>query len=337
MNKIIILTKTLQEGEKLRISLEKHDTSLGNIICFIKEDIINNTELARDCEYIFSTWYMPEFTEEEVTKCFPNLKAIYYSAGTVKYFAEPFMKKGVRVFSAASANGIPVAEFAASQIVLANKGYFQAQRNYKWPIWHRGYFRARGCAERKYGNYGSKVGLLGCGAIGSKVVELLKPYKLDVFVYDPYLSDARIETLGVKKVSLKDLFRNCDVVSNHLPDIPETKGMINYELLSSMKPTATFINTGRGAQVDEKALNKVLRRHKDMCALLDVSSHEPLWPWSPLYRRKNVFLTPHIAGSLSNEVERMVEYMVRAYHDTLNGISNPCETSIEIIAKQSTH
>lgn len=337
MNKIIILTKKVQEGEKLRISLKKFDETLGSIISITKKDIVNNTALTRDCEYIFSTWFMPEFTEGEVTKYFPNLKAIYYAAGTVKYFAEPFMKKGIRVFTAASANGIPVAEFAASQIVLANKGYFQAQRNYKWPIWRRGYFRAREYAERKYGNYGSKVGILGCGAIGSNVVKLLKPYNIDVYIYDPYLTDERVKSLGVKKISLKEVFSTCDVVSNHLPDIPETKGIINYELLSSMKPTATFINTGRGAQVDEKALNKVLCQYKDMCALLDVSSHEPLWPWSPLYWRKNVFLTPHIAGSLSNEVERMVEFMVNAYHDTLIGSNNVCETSLEIIAKQSTH
>ena len=337
MNNIIILTKKHQEGEKLRMSLKKFDETLGAVPCLTKEDVLNDPSKTEGCEYIFSTWFMPEFTEEEVTRCFPNLKAIYYAAGTVKYFAEPFLKKGVRVFTAASANGIPVAEFAASQIVLANKGYFQAQGSYKWPIWHRGYFKARGYAERKYGNYGSKVGVLGCGAIGSKVVELLKPYKIDVCVYDPYLSDERAATLGVKKVSLEEMFRKCDVVSNHLPDIPETRGLINYELLSSMKPTATLINTGRGAQVDEKALNKVLRQHKDMCALLDVSSHEPLWPWSPLFWRKNCFLTPHIAGSLSNEVERMVEYMVQAYHETLEGKQNPCETTLEIIAKQSTH
>ena len=337
MNNIIILTKKLQEGEKLRMSLKQFDEALGVVPCLTKEDVLKDPVQAENCEYIFSTWYMPEFTEEEITRCFPKLTAIYYAAGTVKYFAEPFLKKDIRVFTAASANGIPVAEYATSQIMLANKGYFQAQRGYKWPIWHRGYFKARGFAERKYGNYGSKVGLLGCGAIGSKVVELLKSYKISVCVYDPYLTDERSTTLGVTKVSLEEMFRTCDVVSNHLPDIPETRGIINYELLSSMKPMATFINTGRGAQVDEKALNKVLRQHKDMCALLDVSSHEPLWPWSPLYWRKNCFLTPHIAGSLSYEEERMVEYMVQAYRDTLEGKQNPYETSLEIIAKQSTH
>ena len=337
MNKIIILTKKLEQGEKLRKSLKRFDEELGAVPCFTKEDVLNNPFKVENCENIFSTWFMPEFTEEEVARCFPKLIAIYYAAGTVKYFAEPFLKKDIRVFTAASANGIPVAEYAASQIVLANKGYFQAQRGYKWPVWHRGYFKARGYAERKYGNYGSKVGLLGCGAIGSKVVELLRPYKISVCVYDPYLSDERAFELNVKIVGLEEMFRTCDVVSNHLPDIPETRGVIDEALLSSMKPTATFINTGRGAQVNESALNKVLKKNPDMCALLDVSSHEPLWPWSPLYWRKNCFLTPHIAGSLSNEEERMVEYMVQAYRDTLEGKQNPCETSLELIAKQSTH
>ncbi|MGM9776813.1 MAG: hydroxyacid dehydrogenase [Prevotella sp.] len=335
--KTIILTKRQNEGEKLRQALTIFDNTISSCLCLTKEDVLNNPEKTKDCEYIFSTWYMPEFTDKEVEKFFPSLKAIFYAAGTVKYFAEPFLAAGVRVFTASSANGIPVAEFAASQIVLANKGYFQAQKRYKWPIWHRGYFLARGYAERKVGNYGAKVGLLGCGAIGSKVVELLRPYKLEVFVYDPYLSDERVAELGVKKVGLEEMFKTCDVVSNHLPDIPETRGMIDEALLSSMKPTATLINTGRGAQVNETALNKVLKKHPDMCALLDVTSHEPLFPWSPLYWRKNVFLTPHIAGSLSKEIDRMVEYMVQAFHDTLTGKPNACETTLEIIEKQSTH
>lgn len=280
---------------------------------------------------------MPVFSKEEIEKFFPSLRCVFYAAGTVKYFAEPFLQKGVRVFAASSANGIPVAEFTASQIILAGKGYFQAQRTYKWPIWHRGFNKSRGYAERKFGNYGANIGIIGCGAIGSKVVELLKPYKLNVFIYDPYISDEHVKELGEKKVELKELFRICDVISNHLPDIPETKHIINEEMLYSMKPTATFINTGRGAQVDEKALNRVLKKHKDMCALLDVTSHEPLYPWSPLYWRKNVFLTPHIAGSLSQEYNRMVEYMVQAYENVIEGKNNVCETTLEIIEKQSTH
>ena len=76
MNKITILTKNLQEGEKLRMSLKKFDETLGAVPCLTKEDVLNDPNKTETCECIFSTWYMPEFTEEEVAKCFPNLKAV---------------------------------------------------------------------------------------------------------------------------------------------------------------------------------------------------------------------------------------------------------------------
>ncbi len=333
----IIVTKKAAEGENLQTWLAKFDGSLASVPYYTKEDVIRKASELNDCRYIFSTWYMPEFTVEEITELFPSLECIFYAAGTVKYFAEPFLKRGVRVFSASKANGIPVAEFAAAQIILANKGYFQAQRTYRWPAWHKRFNASRGYAERKSGNYDANVGIIGCGAIGSKIIELLSSYNLNIYICDPYITDEQASFLGVKQVSMDELFEICDVISNHLPDIPETRGIIGDSLLNRMKPTATFINTGRGAQVDEKALNKVLKRHKDMCALLDVTSHEPLLPWSPLYTRKNVFLTPHIAGSLSGEYGRMVEYMVAAYRDVVAGKPSPCETSLDIISKQSTH
>lgn len=335
--KTIILTKKLQDGEELRKSLQTFDQSFALLSCLTKKDVMMRISDLDDCEYIFSTWYMPEFSEEEISKYFPSLKCIFYAAGTTKYFAAPFLKKGIRVFTATSANSIPVAEFTASLVILAGKGYFQSQRSYKWPIGYKGFNRSRRFAERKSGNYDANVGIIGCGAIGSKVVELLSNYKLNVYVHDPYISEIYANKLNVKKVSLEELFSICDVVSNHLPDIPETKGLINEVLLYSMKPTATFINTGRGAQVNEKALNQVLKKRKDMCALLDVTTHEPLYPWSPLYWRKNVFLTPHIAGSLSKECRRMAEYMIQAYHDVLNNKTNICETTLETIKKQSKH
>ncbi len=321
MKNIIILTKVLKDGEKLKHELAKRCTDFSSLKCYLKETIVNTTNV----EYLFSTWYMPTFSDSEIRKLFPNLIAVFYSAGTVKYFAEPFLKNGIRVFTAASANGISVAEFTTSQIILANKGYFQAQKAYKWPIWNKGFNKARKKSEVKYGNYGATIGIIGCGTIGSTVVKLLRPYKLNVLVYDPFLSEEHAIELGVTKVELTELFMSSDVISNHLPDIPETIGMINYDQLSLMKSTVTFINTGRGRQVVEHDLAKVMRKNKNMCALLDVTSHEPMFPWNHLYFCKNVFYTPHIAGSLSNEFGRLVEFMIMAYNDVKAGKANPCE------------
>lgn len=335
MNKIIIITKESKSGEKLQLQLRKFCPELSTIPYYIKNDIVSKSELAKDVTEIFSTWYMPSFTITEIKQYFPSLKAIYYAAGTVKDFAEPFLLQGVRVFSAARANGIIVAQFVAAQIVLANKGYFQAQQAYNWPIMRRGFNIARTCAEEKYGNFEAKIGIIGCGTIGSKVVELLKPYRLDIFIYDPYITNEQVIKLGVKKVEMEELFRYCDVITNHLPDITNTKGILNYNLFSKMKPTATFINTGRGRQVIEKDLSRAMRKNPRMCALLDVTIHEPLWPWSPLYWCKNVFLTPHIAGSLSNEFGSLVEYIVQTYQDISNGKQSPSEIRIEELTKLS--
>ncbi len=324
MSDIAILTRNVSDGERLKRFLSHISDEFRTLSCITPDSI----DQLRDCKYIFSTWYMPVYSHDEIKTLFPNLECIFYAAGTVKHFAEPFLNNGIRIFSAASANGVPVAEFTTAQIILANKGYYQAQRKYRNVVWPFRLNKSRRIVENKVGNYGSNIGIIGCGTIGSMVIELLKPYKLNIFVYDPFISDEKIDALGVKRCELIELFRLCDVISNHLPDIESTRNLIDYRLLSQMKPWTTFINTGRGRQVVEKDLAKVMRKNKGMCALLDVTTHEPLFPWSPLLFCKNIFRTPHIAGSMSNEFGRMVEYMIEAYHDVL--FNQPCQYEVFI-------
>jgi phosphoglycerate dehydrogenase-like enzyme len=310
---IIILNRAKADGEQFKKILSVVDKTFATIPVYTKEELLAQPSLTSTVRTIFSTWYMPLFTEEEVREVFPSLKYIFYSAGTVKYFAEPFLRKGIRVFSAASLNGVPVAETVVAQIVLAGKGYFLAQKVSKSPLWRWAFRKARAIADAHPGNYGSKVGLIGCGEVGKKVVELLQPYDLKVFVYDPYVSDDQLLELGVQRMELNELFAECDVITNHLPDIASTRKMLKYEQFSRMKSTATFINTGRGAQVIEKDLARALRKRPRACGLLDVTLHEPPFPWSPLIWSRNVFLTPHIAGSLSGEYGRLAAEMVSAW------------------------
>lgn len=315
MPRTIILTTEEKQSYRLKERLKNLDSSFSSVPCITKKELNSNM----DVEYIFSTWYMPHFTQEEVRQFFPKLKAIFYAAGTVKGFAEPFLKSGVRVFSSAMANGIPVAEYTASQIILANKGFQSVFKEYKWPIWKRGFWELRHKAECHFGNYGANVGIIGCGTIGTKVIELLKPYNLHVKIYDPYISQEKCDQLNVERVAVEELFATCNVISNHLPDIPETKRLIDRKLLSMMPEYATLINTGRGAQINEKDLASVFRKRKDLTAVLDVTTHEPIYPWSPLFWRKNVIITPHIAGSLSGEIDRMTDFSYRAYNDFIIG------------------
>ena len=286
--KIIILTTNLVAGISLKEKLKRIDKMFKSIDCLSDDFIKKNPKICTNTKYIFSTWNMPFFSEEEIKNYFPSLKAIFYAAGSVKYFAEPFMKCGVRIFSSYIANAIPVAEFVLAQILLANKGYFQAAREYKKPFWKISFKKARIHTLNKKGNYKSKIGVIGYGAIGSKVVELLKPFEFEVFVCDPNLSLEFANKINVIKCNLKEIFIKCDVITNHLPDIQKTKGIINFKLLSLMKDNATFINTGRGAQVVENDLEKVMSDKPSACALLDVTQIEPIKP-RPFKWRKSYF------------------------------------------------
>lgn len=288
-------------SEEVRKKLaEKLDLS---VICG-KDALLHFPEKDKIC-YLFSTWGMPAFTEAEIYT-FPALECVFYAAGSVQGFARTFLTCGVRVFSAWAANAVPVAEYAAAQIILANKGFFGSSVRFK----AGDYDAARAHHTAFRGNYGQKVGLLGAGMIGKLVIEKLRAYRLDVCVFDPFLPDETAQALKVRKVSLPEIFRECGVVSNHLANNAQTVGMLDYSLFSLMPENGVFLNTGRGAQVVEEDLCRALREKPGRFAVLDVTTTEPPEPGHPFYQLDNVLLTPHIAGSSGDETHRMAEYML---------------------------
>jgi phosphoglycerate dehydrogenase-like enzyme len=309
----IILTSDFSQGLKLKEKIADIEGNLRSLQNFTKKCVINSPEKFIKVKYIISTWYMPTFSEDEIRKYLPSLKSIFYAAGTTKYFESQFLGLNIEIFSAEKCNSIPVAEFVVSQIILANKGYFQAHKEYHKPFWKFSFNKGRKITNNKYGNYFSHIGIIGCGEIGSLVIKLLKQYDVKISVYDPYISPDKLDKLGCFSKDLKSIFSECDVISCHLPDNFNTKKLINYKYLSLLKDHATIINTGRGAQINEKDLVKVMRRKRNACALLDVTYPEPVRPWSKLLRTKNIFLSPHIAGSLCFEIDRMVKYILSEY------------------------
>ena len=271
-----------------------------------KKELDEYKDILSRAEYAFSTWGMPKFTREEIREYLPNIKAVFYAAGSVQGFAREFLEEDVEVFSAWAANAVPVAEYTFAEIMLATKGFFQRfHRQQLGNDWSH-----RGVPVSFPGNYESKIGIIGAGMIGRLVIEKLKTLdKVAVLVYDLFLSDERAAELGVTKVTLEELFEQCDVISNHVANNPQTVGMINGKHFKLMQPHAVFINTGRGAQVVEADMIEALREVPTRVAVLDVTDPEPPLADSPLYTLDNVFLTPHIAGSIGNEVHRMAEFM----------------------------
>lgn len=312
-----------------RIYLCEKENNIRNVYCdyervFTKAEVLAAPEMFAATEYVFSTWGMPAFTEEEIKSCFPSLKAVFYGAGTVQAFARPFLNCGVKVFSAWAANAIPVAEYTAAQIILANKGFFSSSRLAKTGDRKAALQNLRGYP----GNYDVKIGIIGAGMIGKQVIGILKQYDLAVLVFDPFLSSEKAAELGVEKVSLETLFRECQVVSNHLANNAQTRGMLGGRLFEMMLPNAAFINTGRGAQVVEADLIRVLKARSDLTAILDVTYPEPPEEGSELYALPNCILTPHIAGSTGNEVRRMGKYMMEEYRNLT--CNKPCKYEVTL-------
>lgn len=308
--------------EKLR-----KDAVLGDEI-YSRADVIADPEKFRDTEIIFSTWGMSVLTAEEIEACFPKLECVFYAAGTVQKFARPFIERGIKVYSAWAANAVPVVEFATAQIILANKGFFA----HSYFMKNQDLDTGKKLKKLYPGNYNENVGLLGCGMIGAAVAERLKAYKLNVLAFDPFMSDEKAAALGVKKATLEEIFSTCRVVSNHLANNPQTVGMINYSHFSSMIPYSTFINTGRGAQLIEADLVKMLTERPDVTAVLDVTDpKEPPERDHPFYSLPNCVLTPHIAGSLGNEVVRMSEYMAEEFDSYVKGKPTRYEVSLKML------
>ena len=312
MNKLILVEKGAN-GIGFKRYLTSEYSEFGCINIFEKKDVITNPQICAGVRYIFSTWNMPIFSETELRDFLPSLEAVFYAAGDASYFSPPFQKRGVKIFSAQRENSIPVAEFVLGQILLSNKGYFQAQETYRRGFWRLGFNKARASSQRKPGNVGATVGIIGLGNVGSLLADMLKPFDIKVVAHDPCVDDETARFLGVVKVSLEELFQTSDVISSHLPDTLETRGLIDYRFLSTMKPNATFINTGRGRQIDEAGLAKAMREVPSRSALLDVTCREPPDPFSPLYRTRNIFLSPHIAGSQGNEISRLYDAALRNY------------------------
>jgi phosphoglycerate dehydrogenase-like enzyme len=282
-------------------------------VSYSPKDVSFDPSLLEDVEIIFSGWGGPILDSTFLSRA-PKLKAFLYGAGaTGGMIHREAWERGIRVTSAAKINGIPVAEYTLAAILFSLKHALRFMR-----LMHGAPFYPRK-HETLPGGYGSTMALVSLGAIGKEVARRLKDFDLEVIVYDPFISDDEMRNLGVQRVSLEDAFFRSDVVSIHTPWLPETEGMITGAHISSMKPGATLINTSRGAVIIEREMIEVLSEREDLTAVLDVTYPEPPENESPLWSLPNVFLTPHIAGSVDGECRRMGAFIVEELRRYLRG------------------
>ncbi|MFG2603615.1 hydroxyacid dehydrogenase [Streptomyces sp. NPDC048514] len=256
-------------------------------------------------EVLFTHWGAPPLGEDALHRM-PRLRAVVHAAGSVKHHTtDAVWKRGICVSSAAEANAVPVAEFTLAAVLFAGKRVFDIARVYART-------RCRPALLPYYGghgNYRRTVGVVGASRVGRRVLDLLRPFDLDVLLHDPYVDPAEARALGAEPVTLDELAARSDVVTIHAPQLPETRHMFDGRRIALLKDGATLVNTARGSLVDTDALTRHLLTGR-LNAVLDVTDPDVPPAGSPLYTLPNVLLTPHIAGSLGNELGRMTDWAV---------------------------
>ncbi len=171
---------------------------------------------------------------------------------------------------------------------------------------------------------GRRLGLVGFGIISRLLSPKAAALGLEIISYDPFVAAEEMANYGVAKAeSLDDLLAAADFVSLHAKPTPKTLGMIGAAEFARMKPDAYFINTSRGALVDQDALVQALRDRRIAGAALDVYDYEPQYHDSPLLELDNLILTPHIGGAtkdVTRHQSRILEANIVAY---LSGVTPP--------------
>ena len=247
-------------------------------------------------EVLIAGWGAPRVDSGLV----PALRGVFYAGGVARTcLADPekLSARGVVAANARAANAVPVAEYTLAMILLANKATRAAIGDFS-------VLRHKPAPRPGVGNYRRVVGIVGASQVGRLVIELLRPFDLEVIVYDPMLTEGEAVDLGVRTGTLEEVAAASHVLSLHQPLTAATTGQIDARILALLPDGATVINTARGAVVDEAALLAELRRGR-LEAVLDVTDPEPPASTSELWRLPNVVFTPHIAGSMGTELHRI--------------------------------
>lgn len=204
-------------------------------------------------------------------------------------------KRGIIVVNTPDSNSVSAAELTIGLLFATCRNIPQHHIRLQKKVWDRAGLKGMELLDKS-------VGIVGLGRIGSLVATRLKSFGMNIFAYDPYISDARFKNLGVeKKESLEDLMRECDILTVHTPKTEETYGMIGKDQFAVAKKGLTVINCARAGIVNEAALIEALKAKIVARVGIDVPEGEPE-PISPLINFDNVIVTPH-AGADTAEAQ----------------------------------
>jgi D-3-phosphoglycerate dehydrogenase len=218
---------------------------------------------------------------------------------------------GVMVVNAPTSNIISAAELTVGHILSLARHIPQAHNALAQGQWKRSKYTGTELYEKT-------IGIIGLGRIGALITARLQAFGTTIVAFDPYVTSARAQQLGVQLVTLDELLERSDFISIHMPKTPETTGMISTDQLALMKPTAYIVNVARGGLIDEDALHEALITGTIAGAGLDVFVSEP--PTNDaLLGLPNIIVTPHLGASTDEAQEKAGVSVARSVRLALGG------------------
>lgn len=244
-----------------------------------------------------------------------KLKSITVTrGGAVNVNLDAASRLNIPVFNTPGRNSTAAAEFTIGLFIAETRNIARSFETVRQGKWVDDYY----IYEKSEFELSSKViGLMGYGNIGAKVCQYLSGFGCKVLVYDPYIKE--ISSSNAKLVDLDTLLSESDIISLHMRVTPETKGMVNMELLQRMKDSAILVNTARGPLVNYKDLYRALTQGIIARAALDTFEVEPIERDNPILELENVTLTNHIAGSSRNAAHISAEIMAEDLKSFIEG------------------
>jgi D-3-phosphoglycerate dehydrogenase len=250
--------------------------------------------------------------DAEVISAAPNLQVVARAGvGLDNVDIKSATTAGVMVVNAPTSNIISAAELTVGHILSLARHIPAAHNALAQGLWKRSAYTGTELYEKN-------IGIIGLGRIGALITERLKAFGTTVLAYDPYVTSARAQQLGVQLVTLDELLEQSDFITIHMPKTPETTGMISTAQLAKMKKTAYIVNVARGGLIDEDALYMALTTGEIAGAGLDVFVNEPPKD-SPLLDLPNVVVTPHLGASTDEAQEKAGIAVAKSVRQALAG------------------
>ncbi|GAT72924.1 phosphoglycerate dehydrogenase [Microbacterium hydrocarbonoxydans] len=254
--------------------------------------------------------------DEEALSHAPKLKVVARAGvGLDNVDIKAATTAGVMVVNAPTSNIVSAAELTVGHILSLARRIPAAHASLAGGQWKRSSFTGAELFEKT-------VGIIGLGRIGALVAARLAAFDMRVVAYDPYVTSARAQQLGVQLLSLDELVAESDFITIHMPKTPETTGMLGAEQFKAMKPTAFVVNVARGGLIDEAALHEALVAGEIAGAGLDVFTSEPPAEGGTaqaLLDLPNVVVTPHLGASTDEAQEKAGVSVARSVRLALGG------------------